>query len=130
MELVASVANQKASPKPTTVFQHGDPSAVLIAAAEAARMVAIERSLSALHGLDVYPEPADDTAGLGSIVAGRERPTDAAIRRIARQARQILDKSRGRSGSPRCSADWPRSSTRSGRAARPRSTRAAITSAS
>jgi antitoxin (DNA-binding transcriptional repressor) of toxin-antitoxin stability system len=76
---------------PVMVFTHGDPSAVLIAGDEAARWVAIERSLSALHGLDVYPELADDTAGLGSVVAGRERPTDAAIRRLARQPRQILD---------------------------------------
>ena len=35
------------------------PSAVLIANEEAERWVAIERSLSALHGLDVYPELAE-----------------------------------------------------------------------
>ena len=76
---------------PVMVFQHGDPSAVLIANEEAERWVAIERSLSALHGLDVYPELVDDTASLGSIVAGRERANATAVRRLAREPRQILD---------------------------------------
>ena len=74
------------------VFQHGDPSAVLIANDEAERWVAIERSLSALHGLDVYPELADDTASLGSRRRRtRARQRDAAVRRLAREPRQILD---------------------------------------
>jgi antitoxin (DNA-binding transcriptional repressor) of toxin-antitoxin stability system len=76
---------------PVMVFQHGDPSAVLIANEEAERWVAIERSLSALHGLDVYPELVDDTASLGSIVTGRERANATAVRRLAREPRQILD---------------------------------------
>ena len=76
---------------PVMVFQHGDPSAVLIANEEAERWVAIERSLSALHGLDVYPELVDDTASLGSVVAGRERAYATAVRRLAREPRQILD---------------------------------------
>jgi antitoxin (DNA-binding transcriptional repressor) of toxin-antitoxin stability system len=76
---------------PVMVFQHGDPSAVLIANEEAERWIAIERSLSALHGLDVYPELVDDTASLGAIVAGRERANVTAVRRLAREPRQILD---------------------------------------
>jgi len=76
---------------PVMVFQHGDPSAVLIANEEAERWIAIERSLSALHGLDVYPELADDTSNLAASVAGRDRPNATAIRRLAREARQILD---------------------------------------
>src|SRR3970282_3034089 len=76
---------------PVMVFTHGDPSAVLIANEEAERWVAIERSLSALHGLDVYPELVDDTASLGSVVAGRERGNATAVRRLAREPRQILD---------------------------------------
>jgi antitoxin (DNA-binding transcriptional repressor) of toxin-antitoxin stability system len=76
---------------PVMVFQHGDPSAVLIANEEAERWIAIERSLSALHGLDVYPELADDTSSLAAAVAGRDRPNATAIRRLAREARQILD---------------------------------------
>lgn len=76
---------------PVMVFQHGEASAVLIANDEAERWIAIERSLSALHGLDVYPELADDTASLGAVVGGRERPNATAIRRLAREERQILD---------------------------------------
>ena len=76
---------------PVMVFQHGDPSAVLIAPEEAARWIAIERSLSALHGLDVYPELADDTASLGAVVAGLERPNATAVRKLAREPRQIID---------------------------------------
>jgi antitoxin (DNA-binding transcriptional repressor) of toxin-antitoxin stability system len=76
---------------PVMVFQHGDPSAVLITNDEAERWIAIERSLSALHGLDVYPELADDTASLGSAVAARERPNATEVRRLARESRQILD---------------------------------------
>ena len=76
---------------PVMVFQHAEPSAVLIANEEAERWIAIERSLSALHGLNVYPELAEDTASLGSVVAGRERANASAVRRLARQPRQILD---------------------------------------
>lgn len=76
---------------PVMVFTHGEPSAVLIANEEAERWIAIERSLSALHGLDVYPELADDTASLGSVVARRERANAASVRRLAREPRQILD---------------------------------------
>ncbi|NJD28058.1 MAG: type II toxin-antitoxin system prevent-host-death family antitoxin [Chloroflexi bacterium] len=76
---------------PVMVFTHGDPSAVLISPEETERWIAIERSLSALHGLDVYPELADDTASLAAVVAGRERPNATAIRRLAREERQILD---------------------------------------
>jgi antitoxin (DNA-binding transcriptional repressor) of toxin-antitoxin stability system len=76
---------------PVMVFTHGDPSAVLIANEEAERWIAIERALSAFHGLDVYPELADDTSSLAGSVAGRDRPNATAIRRLAREARQILD---------------------------------------
>ena len=76
---------------PVMIFQHGDPSAVLLASDEVERWVAIERSLSALHGLEVYPELADDTSTLGSVLAGRDRASGAAIRRLGRQRREILE---------------------------------------
>ncbi len=76
---------------PVMIFQHGEPSAVLIAGDEVARWVAIEGSLSALHGLDVYPELADDTSSLGSLLAVGERPSGAAARRLGRERRQILE---------------------------------------
>ena len=80
-----------ASGTPVMVFQHGDPAIVLVTNDEVERWIAIERALSTLHGLDVYPELADDTSSLASLVAGRIRPTDAAIRRLGREARQVLD---------------------------------------
>jgi prevent-host-death family protein len=76
---------------PVMVFQHGDPSAVLIANDEAERWIAIERSLSAFHGLDIYPELVEDTASLAGLMAGRERANPTAVRRLAREPRQILD---------------------------------------
>jgi prevent-host-death family protein len=76
---------------PVMVFEKGDPAAVLIAIEESERWIAIERSLSAFHGLDLYPELTDDTAALGALVAGRERPSPTAVRRLAREPRQILD---------------------------------------
>ena len=76
---------------PVMIFQHGDPSAVLLASDEVERWVAIERALSALHGLEVYPELADDTSTLGSLLAGRDRASGAAIRRLGRQRREILE---------------------------------------
>ncbi len=76
---------------PVMVFQHGNPSAVLIANDEAESWIAIERSMSALHGLEIYPELVEDTATLSSVVAGRERANATAVRRLAREPRQILD---------------------------------------
>jgi prevent-host-death family protein len=76
---------------PVMVFQHGDPSAVLIANDEAERWIAIERSLSAFHGLDIYPELVEDTASLAGLIAGRQRANPTAVRRLAREPRQILD---------------------------------------
>ena len=76
---------------PVMIFQHGEASAVLIAGDEVARWVAIEGSFSALHGLDVYPELADDTSSLGSLLTRGERPSGAAARRLARERRQILE---------------------------------------
>ena len=76
---------------PVMVFQHGDPSAVLIANDEAERWIAIERSLSAFHGLDIYPEVVEDTSTMAGLIAGRERANATAVRRLGREPRQILD---------------------------------------
>jgi prevent-host-death family protein len=76
---------------PVIVFQHGDPAVVLVTNDEVERWIAIERSLSTLHGLDVYPELADDTSTLGSVLSGRDRASGAAIRRLGRQRREILE---------------------------------------
>lgn len=76
---------------PVMVFQHGDPAVVLVTNDEVERWIAIERALSTLHGRDIYPELADDTSSLGSLVAGQLRPAAAAIRRLGREPRQVLD---------------------------------------
>ncbi len=76
---------------PVMVFQHGDPAVVLVTNDEVERWIAIERALSTLHGLDVYPELADDTSTLGSVLAGRDRASGAAIHRLGRQRREILE---------------------------------------
>lgn len=76
---------------PVMVFQHGDPAVVLVTNDEVERWIAIERALSTLHGLEVYPELADATSSLGALVAGQVIPSGAAIRRLGREARQVLD---------------------------------------
>jgi antitoxin (DNA-binding transcriptional repressor) of toxin-antitoxin stability system len=76
---------------PVMVFQHGDPAVVLITNDEVERWIAIERALSTLHGLDLYPELAEDTSMLGPVLAGRDRASGAAIRRLGRERREILE---------------------------------------
>jgi len=76
---------------PVIVFQHGDPAIVLITNNEAQRWIAIERALSTLHGLEVYPELVERTSSLAALVAGRVRANATAVRRLGREERQILD---------------------------------------
>jgi antitoxin (DNA-binding transcriptional repressor) of toxin-antitoxin stability system len=76
---------------PVMVFQHGNPAVVLVTNEEVERWIAIERALSTLHGLDVFPELVDDTSTLGSVLSGRDRASGAAVRRLGRQRREILE---------------------------------------
>ncbi len=76
---------------PVMVFQHGDPAIVIITHDEAQRWIAIERALSTLHGLEVYPELVEDTTSLAALVAGRVQANATAVRRLGREERQILD---------------------------------------
>ena len=71
------------------VLRDGQPSAVMLAFAEAQRWQQIERALSALHGLEIYPELARDTAELARIVRRESRPSATTIRRLAEQPRDI-----------------------------------------
>jgi prevent-host-death family protein len=72
------------------VLRDGQPMAVMLAFAEAQRWQQIERALSALHGLEIYPELARDTAELAPIVRRAIRPSASAVRHLAAQARDIL----------------------------------------
>ena len=76
---------------PVMVFQHGDPAVVIITNQEAERWIAIERALSTLHGLEVYPELVDDTSSLAALVSGRVLANATAVRRLSGETRQILD---------------------------------------
>jgi prevent-host-death family protein len=72
------------------VLRDGQPMAVMLAFAEAQRWQQIEQALSALHGLEIYPELARDTAELARIVRRENRPSAAMIRRLGEQPRDIL----------------------------------------
>jgi len=76
---------------PVLVFQHGDPAVVIIANEEAQRWIAIERALSTLHGLEIYPELVDDTSSLAGVVSGRVQANASAVVRLGREDRQIID---------------------------------------
>lgn len=76
---------------PVMVFQHGDPAVVIVTNGEAQRWIAIERALSTLHGLEIYPELVDDTSSLAALVAGQLLPNATAVRRLGRENRQVLD---------------------------------------
>ncbi len=78
------------SGSPLMVLEHGHPAAVMLRFDEVERAIRLERALSALHGLEVYPELARDTSELAAVVAGRVQPSLAAVRRLAAQPREVL----------------------------------------
>jgi len=75
---------------PLAVLREGELSAIMLRFDESQHWERIERSLSALHALGVYPELARDTTQLAPLVAGRLEPDPAAVRRLAAQPRAIL----------------------------------------
>ncbi|MEX0630046.1 MAG: type II toxin-antitoxin system prevent-host-death family antitoxin [Chloroflexota bacterium] len=75
---------------PLAVLREGQPSAIMLRFDESQRWERIERSLSALHGLGIYPELARDTAELAPLVAGQVQPDPAAVRGLADRPRAIL----------------------------------------
>ena len=72
------------------VLRDGQPAAVMLGFAEGQRWQQVERSLSSLHGLELYPELARDTAELARLVRREARPSATAIRHLAEQPRDIL----------------------------------------
>lgn len=85
-----TIVEQVAKGAPVGIMTPSRPVAVLLRHDEADRWHAFERGLSALHGLEIYPELARDTAELAKLVRGEVPPTDAALRRLVRQRREIL----------------------------------------
>lgn len=79
-----------AAGSPLMVLEHGHPAAVMLRFDEVERTIRLERALSALHGLEIYPELARDTSELAALVAGRVRPNLTAVRRLAGEPREIL----------------------------------------
>jgi PHD/YefM family antitoxin component YafN of YafNO toxin-antitoxin module len=76
--------------QPILILRDLQPSAVMLRFDEVQRWRRIEESLSALHGLEIYPELARSTAALAALVRGHERASVAALRGLARQSRDIL----------------------------------------
>ncbi|MEX2135338.1 MAG: type II toxin-antitoxin system prevent-host-death family antitoxin [Chloroflexota bacterium] len=75
---------------PLAVVREGQPSAIMLRFDEGQRWERIERSLSALHGLGIYPELARDTVELAPLVGGQVQPDPAAVRGLADRPRAIL----------------------------------------
>src|SRR5688500_4587697 len=75
---------------PVAIMDRSQPVAVLLRHDEADRWERIARGLAALHGLDVYPELARRPAELPRLLRGAARATDADLRRLVRQRREIL----------------------------------------
>ncbi len=85
-----TIVTQARDGQPILILRDLQPSAVMLSFEEAQRWRRIEEGLSALHGLEIYPELARSTAELAALVRGRERPSATAIRGLARQSRDIL----------------------------------------
>jgi PHD/YefM family antitoxin component YafN of YafNO toxin-antitoxin module len=85
-----TVVTQVKDGQPILILRDLQPSAVMLSFEEAQRWRRVEEGLSALHGLEIYPELARSTAELAALVRGREQPSATAIRGLARQRRDIL----------------------------------------
>lgn len=87
--LRAAVARVEAG-EALVVLRDGHPMAVLIAYSEAQHWQQVERALAAMHGLELYPELARDTAELARHMRREERPSATDVRRLAAQPRDVL----------------------------------------
>lgn len=89
-ERIRAVVQRVEDGVPLVILQHGQPAAVMIRFDEAERWARIERALSALHALDLYPEVARDTSELGPLVLGSVRADGAAVRALVDVPREIV----------------------------------------
>jgi PHD/YefM family antitoxin component YafN of YafNO toxin-antitoxin module len=85
-----SVVAEVIDGQPILVLRDQRPSAVMLRFDEVQRWRRVEETLSALHGLEIYPELALSTTQLASLVRGEGRPSATALRGLARQSRDIL----------------------------------------
>lgn len=85
-----SVVTEVREGHPVLILRDLRPSAVMLKFDEVERWRRVEESLSALHGLEIYPELARSTAELAALVRGQDHPSATAIRGLARQSRDIL----------------------------------------
>lgn len=85
-----SLVMQVMDGQPILILRDLQPSAVMLRFDEVQQWRRIEDSLSALHGLEIYPELARSTAELAALVREQERPSATALRGLARQSRDIL----------------------------------------
>ena len=76
--------------QPILILRDLQPSAVMLQFEEVQRWRRIEEAISALHGLEIYPELARSSAELAALVRGQQHSSAAAIRGLARQSRDIL----------------------------------------
>ncbi|MGH2381030.1 MAG: hypothetical protein ACRDG7_07400 [Candidatus Limnocylindria bacterium] len=76
--------------QPVLILRDLQPRAVMLRFDEVQRWRRIEDGLSALHGLEIYPELAHNTTELAALVRGHTHPSASAIRGLARQSRDIL----------------------------------------
>ncbi|MGH2380718.1 MAG: type II toxin-antitoxin system prevent-host-death family antitoxin [Candidatus Limnocylindria bacterium] len=85
-----SIADEVRQGEPYVVLSNNVRLAVLLSKDEFDRWERIERGLSTLHGLEIYPELARDTSQLAALVRGQSRPTDHELGMLIRQKRDIL----------------------------------------
>jgi PHD/YefM family antitoxin component YafN of YafNO toxin-antitoxin module len=85
-----SIVTQVIDGQPILILRDLQPSPVMLRIDEVQRSRRIEESLTALHGLEIYPELARSTAALAALVRGHERVSVAALRGLTRQSRDIL----------------------------------------
>lgn len=76
--------------QPILILRDLQPSAVMLQFEEVQRWRRIEEAISALHGLEIYPELARSSAELAALVRGQQHASATAIRGLARQSRDIL----------------------------------------
>ncbi len=88
-ERIRAVVARVADGNPLVIMQHGIPAAVLLRFEEAERWGRTERALAALHALGIYPELLPGTAQLAAAVRGELAPSQAAIRRLDAEPRDI-----------------------------------------